>query len=121
MPFNLRCAENKVKVVSTFRSDFCESVMRFVVEVFTRCCEFSNINKNKKNCIRGDRLRKINLLSLYYTFNLRYITYVTERLLLWFFISGAFHVKWNHASNITNSDFDENWLTCWTYGQKKNL
>ena len=30
-------------------------------------------------------------------------------------IYGAFHVKWNHflvKSDITDMDFDENWLTC---------
>ena len=35
--------------------------------------------------------------------------------------NGAFHVKWNLPSDITDSDYDENWLTCWAYGQKKNL
>ena len=36
----------------------------------------------------------------------------------------AFHVKWNSflvKSDITDLDFDENWFTCWAYGQKKNM
>ena len=39
-------------------------------------------------------------------------------------IYGAFNVKWNHflvKSDITDSNFDENWLTYWRYGQKKNM